>query len=91
MFYYLKVNLIKEILRYNAKSTVDSLRLPMFQNFLIIYPKDTEEQTAIVQQIETSTQKIDATISKIEREIELMQEYRTAIISEVVTGKIKVI
>lgn len=91
LFYYLKVNLIKEILRYNAKSTVDSLRLPMFQNFLIIYPKDTEEQTAIVQQIETSTQKIDATISKIEREIELMQEYRTAIISEVVTGKIKVI
>lgn len=91
LFYYLKINLIKEILRYNAKSTVDSLRLPMFQNFLIIYPKNIEEQTAIVDQIETYTQKSDATISKIEKEIDLLQEYRTALISEVVTGKVKVI
>lgn len=50
-----------------------------------------QEQQRIVQYIETSTQKIDATIAKIEKEIELMQEYRTALISEVVTGKIKVI
>lgn len=50
-----------------------------------------EEQNQIVQHIETETKRIDGTISKIEKEIELMQEYRTALISEVVTGKIKVI
>lgn len=49
-----------------------------------------EEQRAIVKHIETGTSRIDATISKIEKEIELMQEYRTALISEAVTGKIKV-
>lgn len=59
------------------------------ETFLLLPP--VQEQQSIVQHIETSTSKIDATISKIEREIELLQEYRTALISEVVTGKIKVI
>ena len=36
-------------------------------------------------------QKIDDTITKIEVEIQFMQEYKTALISEVVTGKQKVI
>ena len=48
------------------------------------------DQMKIVKQIETETQKIEETLSKIEKEIELMNEYRTALISEVVTGKIKV-
>lgn len=49
-----------------------------------------EEQNAIVQHIQTQIQRIEETISNIEKEIDLMQEYRTALISEVVTGKIKV-
>jgi len=49
------------------------------------------EQKQIVNHIENETQKIDSTITKIEKEIELMQEYRTALISEVVTGKVKVV
>ena len=84
------INLIKEILRYNAKSTVDSLRLPMFQNFAIAYSSNVNEQKQIVKHIESETKRIDSTISKIEREIELLQEYCTALISEVVTGKIDV-
>ncbi|MBI5055678.1 MAG: restriction endonuclease subunit S [Nitrospirae bacterium] len=55
---------------------------------LLVPPQD--EQTSIVHHIETHTTRIAATISKIEKEIELMQEYRTALISEVVTGKVKV-
>ena len=50
-----------------------------------------KEQEEIVCYIETETKKINATIFKIEKEIELLKEYRTALISEVVTGKIKVI
>ncbi len=52
---------------------------------------DKDEQQAIVHHIETHTTRIDATISKIEKEIDLLQEYRTALISEVVTGKICVL
>jgi type I restriction enzyme S subunit len=50
-----------------------------------------EEQKLIVQHIEAVTKRIDSTISKIAKEIDLLEEYRTALISEVVTGKIKVI
>lgn len=52
---------------------------------------DTDEQKQIVEFIEAKTQKIDATIEKIELEIKLLNEYRTALISEVVTGKIKMV
>lgn len=49
-----------------------------------------EEQKAIVGHIETESAKIDAVIGRTEREMELMHEYRTALISEAVTGKIDV-
>lgn len=58
---------------------------------IVSFPKSKEEQISIVQYINISTENIDNTISKIKNEIELMQEYRTALISEVVTGKQKVI
>lgn len=51
-----------------------------------IPPRD--EQTSIVQHIETKCSRIDAIISKFKRQIELLKEYRTALISEAVTGKI---
>jgi restriction endonuclease S subunit len=91
LFYFIQMNLVHEVLRYNAKSTVDSLRLPMLKEFPISFSHSKEEQNQIVQHIETETKRIDETISKIEKEIELLQEYRTALISEVVTGKVKVI
>jgi type I restriction enzyme S subunit len=49
------------------------------------------EQQQIVEYIESETKRIDDKIARAEKEIELLQEYRTALISEVVTGKIKVI
>ena len=48
------------------------------------------EQTAIVSHIEKETSIITKTISTIEKEIALVQEYRTALIAEAVTGKIDV-
>ena len=49
-----------------------------------------EEQTVIVSHIETETSIITKTIATIEKEIALVQEYRTALIAEAVTGKIDV-
>ena len=49
-----------------------------------------EEQTAIVHHIETETNRINSKITKTEKLIELLKEYKTALISEVVTGKIDV-
>ncbi|HKZ39261.1 MAG TPA: restriction endonuclease subunit S, partial [Chryseolinea sp.] len=88
-FYYMKSNLHKEVLMLSAKSTVDSLRFPMLQNFIFAIPP-TEEQSQIVSYIETKTAALDHAIFRTEREIALMQEYRTRLVSDVVTGKIDV-
>ena len=90
VFYYMQINFHKEVIRISAKSTVDSLRMPMLQNFPVCLPHKEDEQTAIVQHIEAETSRIDVKIAKTQRIIELQKEYRTALISEVVTGKIKV-
>jgi type I restriction enzyme, S subunit len=58
-------------------------------NFEIAYPNLSEQKT-IVSYIEKETAIINKTIGNIEKEIALVQEYRTAIIAEAVTGKIDV-
>lgn len=54
----------------------------------ISYPKSIEEQKQIVSHIKTETATIDTAIAKAEREIELIREYKEAMISEAVMGKI---
>lgn len=68
----------------------DGLNFQQIKSFELPFPH-LEAQRVIIEFIRDETNKIDKTVSKIEKEIELLQEYRTALISEVVTGKIKVI
>jgi type I restriction enzyme S subunit len=76
-------------------SIADTSTIPQINNKhiepLYIFLPPLKEQNQIVHLIETETKRINSTISIIEKEIELLQEYRIALISEVVTGKIKVI
>jgi type I restriction enzyme S subunit len=58
-------------------------------NMRFVYPPTTEEQKRIVEHIKTETKTLDIAISKAEREIELIKEYREAMIAEAVTGKMK--
>lgn len=58
-------------------------------NFEIILPPIVE-QGNITQYIESKIGDFDLQISKTEREIELLTEYKTALISEVVLGKVDV-
>lgn len=55
----------------------------------ISYPKSIEEQKQIVSHIKTETTTIDTAITKAEREIELIREYKEAMIAEAVMGKRK--
>jgi len=55
----------------------------------ISYPKTIEEQKQIVLHIKTETATIDKAIAKAEREIELIREYKEAMIAEAVIGKRK--
>lgn len=60
-----------------------------FLRILLIQPP-REEQGRIVDQIAQETQEFDAAIDRAQREIELIREYRTRLISDVVTGKLDV-
>jgi len=48
------------------------------------------EQTAIAEYLDAQTANIDAAIEASRREIDLLREYRTRLISDVVTGKVDV-
>lgn len=48
------------------------------------------EQTAIVEYLDDQTAKIDVAIAAARREIDLLREYRTRLIADVVTGKVDV-
>jgi hypothetical protein len=50
----------------------------------------SSEQVAIVNQIEKAIVRIISEIEKIKKEIDLIQEYRTRLITEIVTGKVDV-
>ncbi len=56
----------------------------------LAYPKSFEEQQAILEFIADSSKTIEKKISLAEREIELIREYRTRLISDVVTGQVDV-
>jgi type I restriction enzyme S subunit len=88
---------------FNSKSILDVLRLISKGTTSVsgIYYKDLSkikipipsisEQQQIVSYLDEQTQLIDKTISIEEKRIELLKEYRQSLISEVVTGKRKVV
>lgn len=49
-----------------------------------------EEQHAIVSYITERVEKIDSLVEKLSKEIECIKEYKQRLISDVVTGQIKV-
>ena len=85
LFYYLKENFYKEIEQSNAKSTVDSIRLPMLLDFPIVFAKDLKEQEAIAGYLDRKCGAIDETIEKQKSVIEKLKEYKQSIITQAVT------
>ena len=69
--------------------TKDGLSLDDVRNIVVLSPP-LKEQNRIVSFIEASQLKIDSTVKKAQREIDLIKEYRTALIDAAVTGKIDV-
>lgn len=56
----------------------------------LAYPPTHEEQMAIVRHIQAETRVIQGAMDRASREIELIREYRTRLIADVVTGKVDV-
>ena len=71
-------------------STINQLTVNTLNGLIIAIPPTPEEQEEVAIYIDEKTEDIDKGISKAEKQIELLQEYRIVLISEAVTGKIDV-
>lgn len=70
-------------------ATVESLELERVKNCTLPFPP-LPEQAAIAAYLDEETAKLDALVGKVEEAVERLQEYRTALITAAVTGKIDV-
>ena len=81
----------KTIQLFWSFGTQPNIGMNVIENLQVTIPISKEEQTAIVHHIKTETTRINSKITRTEKLIELLKEYKTALISEVVTGKICVL
>jgi len=71
------------------QATIQNVSAEKYANMVVVTPP-IEEQKEIVSFLDRETGKIDAHTAKIQESIDRLKEYRTALISAAVTGKIDV-
>lgn len=85
-----KSNVIfNQLQKMKGGSIMDGLNSTIIKSLTILVPPLSEQQE-IVSYIESQTARLDKSIEKAEHQIELLQELKQSIITEVVTGKRKV-
>ena len=70
-------------------TTMEGLNMEILGKLLILVPP-LHEQDAILSSVGSETQSLLAAISSAQRELDLLREYRTRLIADVVTGKLDV-
>jgi type I restriction enzyme S subunit len=71
-------------------STVAHLRVGQVFDIPLAYPPTKDEQSRIVLHLELENTRIDHLIKQERMAITLIQEFRSTLVAEVVTGKVKV-
>lgn len=87
--YYLFCAMRPEFLKTAILNTQMNLNIERIENLSAARPPKNEQQE-IVDYLDQKTGQIDGLIGKAEEAIQRLEEYRTAIITAAVTGKIKV-
>ena len=73
----------------NKGNTIDNLKVSVFVNNKVLVPS-LDEQREIVEFIQHKLEEINVVINKYKDQIEKLKEYKTTLINDAVTGKIKV-
>ena len=84
LYYYLLENFHRKIEENNAKSTVDSIRLPMIKDFPVVLPP-FEVQQKISDYLDHKCSQIDTIIARQQEVIEKLKAYKLSVITEAVT------
>ena len=74
-------------MRNSVKATVDSLRLPTFQNFELVMPPTVEEQITIA----TILSDMDAEIVALETKLAKARQLKQGMMQELLTGRIRLV
>ena len=69
--------------------TISTLSQGAINSLPVLLPP-IEEQSRIMELIDVESSPITSAISRLEREIDLLREYRTRLVADVVTGKLDV-
>jgi len=72
-----------------AEGMANNLPLSSLRDFSFAIPP-VDEATAIAEYLDRETAGLQSAITRLEREIELLREYRTRLVADVVTGKLDV-
>ena len=87
---YLSTALMQREIRFEQNgASREGLTLHSIRNFKIVLPTISEQQR-ILAEIRVHTEQLVAAVTATRRQIELLQEYRTRLIADVVTGKLDV-
>jgi type I restriction enzyme S subunit len=73
-----------------AFSAQPGIYLGFVANISVPVPPTVAEQVAIYEWLQLETKPVDTAISRLDREIDLLREYRTRLVADVVTGKLDV-
>ena len=87
--YYLFRTMKSEFVREAPVNTQANLNVDRIGSRRVALPP-LREQTTIVEYLDKATADIDTAIARTRRQVELLQEYRTRLIADVVTGKLDV-
>ena len=81
-YYYFRENFLKEVSKYTAKSSVDSVRRDMIAKMAVPIPK-IEEQVAVAEALSD----VDSLISSLQKLIEKKKAIKQGAMQELLTGK----
>lgn len=87
VFYYIAAFFGEYALKNTVKATVDSLRLPTFEEFIINVPKTIQEQTAIASILSD----MDAEIEALEQKLNKYKAIKQGMMHELLTGRIRLV
>ena len=84
---WMRMNFGAHAMQNTVKATVDSLRLPTFQNFELMLPPTLAEQTAIAEILSD----MDAELAELEAQRDKARALKQGMIQELLTGRIRLV
>jgi type I restriction enzyme S subunit len=87
VYLYMAMHFGAHAMQNTMKATVDSLRLPTFQNFTVNAPPTLEEQNAIA----TILSDMDAEIASLEQRRDKTRLLKQGMMQELLTGRIRLV